>query len=152
MAQIKPEWEEISEFITMAKKIIEKYESEVGHVDPDLLVAYKCINKTKPESRTKLYSMSGQGEPEAFTNTKKYFVTVFHDTWDNMDESNRLLMVYEALQRIDVENPESGKVSGYDLHAKSGMVRTFGVDWETRSDVPNILENRVSLVTEPRVD
>lgn len=152
MAQIKPEWEEIPEFITMAKKLIEKYESELGHVDTNLIVAYKCVNKTKPESRTKNYDMSGQSEPEAFTNTRKYFVKVFHDVWDNMDEKNRLLLVREALLRIDAENPESGKVAGYDLHAQSRMIRTFGVDWETRSDVPNILEDRVDLITEARVD
>jgi len=152
MAQIKPEWEEIPEFITMARKIIEKYESELGHVDPDFIVAYKCINKTKPESRTKNYDMSGQSEPEAFTNTKKYFIKVFHDVWDTMDENNRLLVVLSSLKRIDADNPESGKVTGYDLHDQSFMARTFGVDWVTRSDVPNILDDRVNLVTEPRVD
>ena len=151
MSQIKAEWEEIPEFMTMTEKLIEKYESELGHVDTDSIIAYKCVNKTKPESRTKLYDMSGQSEPQAFTNTKKYFVTVFHDVWDNLDESNRLLLVFSALKRIDSENPESGKVAGCDLHDQSFMARTFGVDWLTRRDVPNILDNRVDLVVEPRV-
>ena len=152
MAQIKPEWEEISEFLNMAKKVIEKYPDEVGHADPDALIAYKCTNKTKPESKTKLYEMKGQAEPEAFTNQKKYFVKMYHDVWDNMDESNRLLLIFSALKRIDAENPESGKVSGCDMHDQSFMARTFGVDWATRSDVPNILNDKIRLITEPKID
>ena len=150
--QIKPEWSEIPEFITEARKLIEKYPDELGHANPDIIAVYKCTNKTKPESRKKMYDLTGQGLPEAFTNTKKYFVKIFHDVWDNMEEANRLLLIKEVLLRIDAENPESGKVAGYDLHAESRMVRTFGVDWETRSDVPNILERRVDLITEAKID
>lgn len=150
--QKTPEWEEIAEFIELAKKLIDHYPGDLSHVDPNLIIAYKCTNKTKPEKKTKLYDMSGQGEPEAFTNTKKYFIKLFYDVWDNMDEKNRLLIVLDALSRVDKEKPESGKVSGYDLHEQAFMARTFGVDWATRSDVPNILENNVRFIQEPIVE
>ncbi len=152
MAQIKPEWEEIPEFIDISRMLIEKYEETLGHVDPDLLIAYKCTNKSKPESRTKLYDMSGQTEPEAFTNTKKYFIKVFHDVWDTMDQKNRQLIVLSALRRIDSESPDSGKVGGYDMHDQAMMIRTFGPDWATRSDVPDIINQTVRLVEEPKID
>jgi hypothetical protein len=149
MPQIKPEYEEMPEFITMARKLIEKYTSEIGHVPINLVAAYKITNKTKPEHKTKLYDMDGCIEPQSFTNTKKYFVTVFHDIWDNMDNKNRQLVVLSALCRIDKDEPESGKVGGYDMHDQSFMARTFGVDWAVRHDVPDILSQTVRLVDEP---
>jgi len=149
MAQIKQLWEEITEFKEMAKKVIDRYEKHLGHVDLSLVIAYKCINKTKPEKKAKLYDMSGQSEPEAFTNTKKYFIKMYHDVWDIMDDNNRLLIVLSALSRIDREEPESGKILGYDLHDQSFMARTFGVDWGIKADVPNILERNVEFIEEP---
>lgn len=150
MAQIKPEWEVISEWDNLMAQVIGKFHFD--HVDPSLVIAYKCINKSKPEGKTKLYDMSGQTEPEAFTNSKKYFVKLFHNVWDVMDQKNRLLIVFSALSRIDKVKPDSGKVSGFDLHDQSFMARTFGVDWATRSDIPNILTDNVRIVEEAKVD
>ena len=69
--QKKPEWEQIAEFDDLAKKVADHYQAELSHITPDildLLIAYKCTNKTKPAKKTKMYDMSGQGEPQAFTN------------------------------------------------------------------------------------
>jgi len=152
MAQIKQEWEIINEWDGLVQKVIEKFPEHFDHVDLSLIIAYKCTNKPMPEGKTKLYDMSGQTEPEAFTNSKKYFVKMFHDVWDIMDDRNRLLIVFSALSRIDKEKPDSGKVSGFDLHDQSFMVRTFGPDWATRSDVPNILTESIRIVEEAKVD
>jgi hypothetical protein len=151
MAQVPPQWEEVPEFVEMGRKIIEKYPDRFSHVNPDWLIAYICINKTRPESKTKLYEMSGQTEPEAFTNSKKYFVKMFHDVWEALPEENRLLLVFSALSRIDKEKPESGKVGGFDLHDQAVMARTFGVDWGLKGGVPNILRQDVDFVEAPIV-
>jgi hypothetical protein len=151
MAQVPPEWEEVTEFNTMVREVVEKYPDRFAHVDPDWLIAYICTNKTKPESKAKLYDMSGQTEPEAFTNSKKYFIKMFHDTWEALPEENRYLIVFSALRRIDKEKPESGKVGGYDLHDDSLMARTFGVDWALRGGVPHILKDDVDFKEEPVV-
>jgi hypothetical protein len=151
MPQIKSEWEEIPEFIEIASKLKEKYPERFDHVNVDLIIAYKCTNKTKPDKKSKLYDMTGQTEPEAFTNPKKYFIKVFHDTWDNLGENNRVAIAFSAMSRISVDDPESGKVEGYDMHDQSFMARTLGVDWQTRADIPNLLRESVNFVSEPIV-
>ena len=123
----------------------------VDHVDIETVIAYKCTNKAKPEAKTRLYDMNGQKEPESLTNSKKYFVKMFHDVWDNMDEKNRLAIVFSALHRIDKESPHSGKVAGFDMHDQSFMVRTLGADWQTRSSIPHLLNDRVEFQDEPVV-
>lgn len=148
MAQVPPEWEEVPDFMNMAKQLIEKYPERFAHVDPDLVVAYICTNKTKPEAKAKLYDMSGESEPEAFTNSKRYFIKMFHDTWEALPEENRLLLVFSALSRVD---RETGKVGGYDLHDQALMARTFGVDWALRGGVPNLLRDDIEFKEEPVV-
>lgn len=148
MAQVAPEWEEVPEYVDYAKQIIEKYPDRFAHIDPSLIVAYICTNKTKPESKAKLYDLSGAQEPEAFTNTKRYFVKMFHDTWEALPEANRLALIFSALERID---RETGKVNGYDLHDQALMARTFGVDWALRGGIPNLLRDEIEFKEEPIV-
>jgi len=149
MPQIKQEWEVIDEWENLVGKVMEKYPEHFAHIDPSLIVAYKCVNKTKPKGKSRNYDMNGQTEPESFTNSKKYFVTLYHDVWEEMTIGNKLLVVFSALSRIDKDKPDSGKVSGFDLHDQSFMARTFGVDWSTRKDVPNILNINIRIVDEP---
>jgi len=152
MAQIPAEWKEVEEWDSYVKQLIEKYPEQLGHVDPTTIIAYKCINKTKPPGKSKSYDMSGQTEPESFTNSKKYFVKMFSDTWDLMDEVNRLWLIFSALKRIDPEKPGSGKVGSFDLHDHAMVIRTAGADWETSSRVPHLLNDNVKFVQEPELD
>ena len=45
MPQIKPLWEEISEFNQLAEKLIEKYPERFGELKISDIVAYGCVNK-----------------------------------------------------------------------------------------------------------
>lgn len=148
MAQVPAEWEEVPEFVDMCRRLVDKYCDRFAHIDPELIIAYICTNKTKPESKAKLYDMSGESEPEAFTNSKKYFIKMFHDTWEALPEENRLLLAFSALSRID---KDTGKVGGYDLHDQALMARTFGVDWAIKGGAPNILRDDVDFREEPIV-
>ncbi len=105
---IRPEWEEDYTFILIAEEIIESNPEDYGHVDASKLTAYKCVNKTPPENYSKLYDLSGESEPEALTNTKRYFVKFFADVWDGMNNPSRILVVESVLRRIPRDN--SGKV------------------------------------------
>ena len=142
MAQIKPQWEEIPEFIQMSEKLVSKYPDRFGHVDVNDIVAYGCINKERPESKSKLYEMSGEPEPENFTNSKKYFVKFFQVDWDNRVDAQKLLLVTSALSRID---PDTGKVGALDYRDQCVMVKTFGTDWQDRGDIPNVLTDSVNF-------
>lgn len=140
MAQIKPEWVEITEFNSMAAKVCEKYPERFSGVDVSSIVAYGCTNKEKPEKKAKLYEMSGEPEPESFTNSKQYFVKFFMSDWEGRTESQKLAIICSALNRIDPNNP--GKILPLDYRDQNVMVRTFGPDWQNR-DLPNLLKDNV---------
>ncbi len=152
MPQIAAEWEEIPDFTTMASRLIEKYPDRFAGVDPDWIIAYGQTNKDRPEGKTKPYEMSGIPEPESFTNSKKYIVKLFMSEWEGRDEKCKLGLVFSALERIDKEHPEKGKVSGYDYKDQATLVRTFGVDWHTRSNLPDLLKEDIEFIEEPLSD
>ena len=140
--QMPPEWEEIAEFSTMAAQLKEKYIERFGEVEIDLIIAYGCTNKDRPEKKAKLYEMSSLPEPESFTSTKQYFVKMYMSDWSAKEDNQKLVLVCSALERIDPANP--GKVGALDYRDQNVMVRTFGVDWPDR-DVPHLLKEDVEF-------
>jgi len=142
MAKAVREWEEIGEYLKLASKLVEKFNDILGHVDTDQVIAYMCTNKERPKGKSKLYEMSSQTEPESFTNTKSYFVKMFKDTWEELDDEGRLAVVFSTLLRVDPEKP--GKLTPNDLQDQAIMVRTFGVDW-FKKKLPNLLTDSVDI-------
>ena len=82
---------------------------------------------------------------KSFVNHDDIRVISHYDT----DGITSASIISRALSRINKDEPESGKVSGYDMHDQSFMARTFGVDWAVRHDVPDILSQTVRMIDEP---
>jgi hypothetical protein len=141
--QIKPKWEEIGEFVQLAAKMVEKYPERFAGIDVNTIVAYGCVNKERPDKKAKLYEMSGETEPESFTNSKVYFVKMFMNDWEGRSEAAKLLIVASALSRIDPQTP--GKVGPLDYRDQNIMVKTFGANWEDRGDVPHLLKDAINF-------
>jgi len=137
-----PQWIEIEEFATMAAKLVEKYPERFGEVDIDKIIAYACVNKDRPEGKSKVYDMSGSVPPESFTNSKTYFVKIFNDVWEKTDEQ-KLALVFSALSRVDPTN--QGKIKPLDYADQEEMVANFGANWHERGDLPNLLGRDVDL-------
>ncbi len=143
MAQIKPEWITLDEFTALAARLVEKYPERYSGVDADQIIAYACTNKDKPERKTRPYDMSGEMEPESFTNSKQYFVKVFKSDWDARTEEQQLTIISSVLERVDVDNP--GKIRSDDHKDQCVMIRTFGIDWQDRNDLPHLLRDDVEF-------
>lgn len=142
MAQIKPEWNESEEFATFAAKLAEKYPERFSEVNVDEIIAYTCMNKDRPEGKSKPYEMSGSTPPESFTNSKTYFVKMFNNVWEQT-RTQKLALVFSALSRIDTSNP--GKVKPLDYSDQEEMVSNFGANWHDRGDLPDLLSGSVDL-------
>lgn len=142
MAQIKPVWVESEDFAEMAGKLVEKYPERFGDIDVDKIIAYTCVNKDRPDGKSKPYDMTGESPPESFTNTKTYFVKMFNDIWERT-RPQKLALVFSALSRIDPSNP--GKVKPLDYSDQEEMVSNFGANWHERSDLPDLLSGDVNF-------
>lgn len=147
--QIPIVWQEIPEFVQMSEKLIEHFPERFGHIESSWLVGYAATNKDKPDGK-KPWDIAGTSAPESFTNSKKYFFKTFMDTWQGRSEESRYWLVFAALERLDRDQPGSGKLRPCDYKDQSVMVRTHGADWENKSNLPHPLNNGVKIVDEAR--
>lgn len=136
----QPQWEEIGEFGKIASRLIEKYPERFAGIDLSRIIAYKCTNKDRPEKNRKNYEITGEVEPESFTNSRSYFVKVYRDIWER-DLAHQTALVFSVLDRIDPEKP--GKIKPLDYVDQEVMVNSFGPSWYEREDLPNVLENGI---------
>jgi len=143
MAQMVAQWQELKEFGIMVARLVDKYPDRFSHVDPNEVIAYACINKDRTETKAKVYDMTAEKEPEAFTNTKRYFVKFFLSDWEGRDETSKLWLVFSALSRIDPETP--GKIGPLDYRDQCIMVRTLGPDWVDKGNLPNLLAANINF-------
>jgi hypothetical protein len=142
MTQIKPQWVEVEEFSDMAVRLAERFPERFSEVDVDQIIAYACVNKDRPEGKSKPYDMTGSTPPESFTNSKTYFVKMFNDVWERT-KPQKLALVFSVLSRIDPTNP--GKVKPLDYSDQEEMVANFGANWHERGDLPDLLGEDVDL-------
>lgn len=144
MAKEKKEWQEISEFSTIAQKLIDKYPEKFAGVDSQYIVCYGVINKDKPATCNKRFSIASGKEPECFTNTKRVFVTFFQSDWDQKTDEQKLWLVYDALRHIDA-GEEPWKILSPDYVDRGEMVRTLGPDWSEKESLPNPLTDKINF-------
>ena len=133
--QVKPEWTHIEEYDVIAEKLCNKFSDRFFHVNPKLIIAYGQDKERDPK-KSRMYQMSGQTEPESFTNEKKYFVKFHMADWISFDEATKACMVFSTLLRIDPEKPESGKLLMNNYKDQSIMVLTFGPYWNNNGKLP----------------
>lgn len=142
--QKKPEYVTLEEWTKIASQLVEAYPAEWGDIDVSKIAAYAILNKDRPEGKAKAYEMTGETEPESFTNTKQYFVKLFKSDWDAQPDEKKVAYVVSALDRIDTENP--GKVlPPFDYRDQNIMVHTYGPNWQNNPDIPNILREKVII-------
>jgi hypothetical protein len=146
MAQVKPDYEVIENFNTMANQIVEKYPDMFYGIDVDKLRCVKITNKERPHAEGKPntpWSVVSVKMPMRLDCPYAWYITIHHNDWDEMDTSHKLLLVADILQDIPKDG-EEGKVVPCDVKGHAAMFRTFkSIDYLTDADVPNILEEDI---------
>lgn len=145
--QVKPTWTHIEEYDVIVEKILNKYPDRFSHIDPKWIIAYGQ-DKARDAKKAKIYQMSGQSEPESFTNDKKYFIKYHLADWESLDSAAKNAHVFSALLRIDPEKPDSGKPLQNGYKDQDIMVSTFGPYWFNNDSLPDLLRDNVQFKDE----
>ena len=142
MAQIKPEYEVVDEFNTIATKIVEKHPNIFNGIKVDEIRCYAITNKERPEKK-KTWEVKAVAHPVRIDCPYGWYAVVYSQDWEEMDEKHKALMVSAILCSIG----EEGKVNPFDLKDYGVLVRTFGPDYLDKADIPDILKDNVDWVT-----
>lgn len=141
MPQVKPEYEIVSEFSTLAQGLKAKYPDIFGSIDLDTI---KCVGITNKERKPgkRMWESKPVAMPVKMDCPYAYYIVVYMKDWVELDETYRLLLVADALCSIPSADDE-GKILQPDMKDFSIMLRTFGVDYMDKQGSPNLLKDNV---------
>ena len=142
MANVKTEYTENTEAAAIASQLVEKYPEVFGALDVANITFRRIMNKERNEKK-KYWEVKSVPFPVRIDCPHGYYITMYNQDWAEMDESHRALLVAEALHTIPTEQDKEGKLNTFDIKTFGNMVRTFGVDFMDKSDVPNLLKDTV---------
>lgn len=141
MAQVEPVYDEIPEFADIADKLIAKYPSEFGNIDVAKIACVGITNKTRGEKKKQIWDIRPIRPPVSMFCPKEYIVVFFQHDWDSLGDVHRSLIVADVLCSIPPDG--KGTIQPMDYKDHSKMLRTFGVDYMDRNDVPDILSKDI---------
>lgn len=140
MPQVKPEYEVIEEFKTIALKLLEKYPDVLDGINPNLLRCVGVTNKDPKEGKP-LFELQQVRYPQRLDLPYDFYVVVNMHDWQTFDESHQAALIFDVL--CSVSRDGDGKVVPFDLKDHSVVVRSLGVDYMLRPDIPNILTDNI---------
>lgn len=139
MAQVDPVYQEIPEFLQIADKLIEAHPDLFANIDVATIACCGITNKDRSEKKTQLWELKAIKPPISLFCPKSYVVVFFQKDWDSLSEKHRHLITADVLCSIPPGG--GGDIKPMDYKDHSVMLRTFGVDYMNRSDVPDLLSD-----------
>lgn len=150
MAQQKPEYEEIEDFNEYIVELVEKYPEMFPGANAEEyssnIKAFGLINKPFKDGKDPVERIYGIADPVRKVCEVSYIVSVYQEVWDAMSEKHRAALVMSALRRIPTDATSEGKLTPLDYKDDGAMVRTLGVDYLDRDDIPDLLNDDVEWV------
>lgn len=139
MARKKREFVESAELYDLATRIIDKYEF-LDHINPDKIYFAFCTDESSKKAKPLIMGNISSELAQKVSNSK-YQIAFYMDKWNDWDEETQLIMLFKALYSISEDF--DGKLRKLDPMDPYVILKTFGLDWNFRDDLPNILEDDV---------
>lgn len=141
MSQIKPEYEPLKEFRTIAEKLVSLHPSVLDGVKPESITCYSLTNKD-PKDGKDPFSIKAVDYPLRLDCPFDYYIIINGKAWDDLSMNHKAAMVMKILCSIDKEEP--GKLVPYDLKDHAVLNRTLGPDYLQSPTLPNLLEDTIN--------
>lgn len=147
--QVKPEYEEITEFNDIAIQLINKFPEVFPNVDAeDFMSKIKCVGITNKERKDEgeRAKIEGITMPKRMFSEAAYVITLYSQDWNEMAKKHKASLVMNMLRRIPLDAESEGKVNPLDFKDDGMLVRTLGADYMDRDDIPDLLDEDVKWV------
>lgn len=133
----KYEWIDMKDAMDIAISLTEKYKDNFGHIDACRLRFIALTDQQQTKDGCKIWNFNSLPDPLNEIFGIDIVVTINFDSWSNLDDKARAIVVASMLSCIDWKERLVSK--GYDLRDSKSMIINFGVDYENNPDVPDIL-------------
>ena len=119
---------------------MEKYPEVLDGINPTLVRCVAVTNKDPKEGKP-LWEIRPVPMPIRLDCPYDYYVIVNSADWSTYDEKHQALLAMDILCSLSREG--DGKVVPFDMKDHSVMLRTVGVDYMKRADVPDIIKDQI---------
>jgi hypothetical protein len=141
MSNTPNQYEELNDFNQIAERLLDRYPEIFSDRKIDKIAAVSLLNKDRSEKKKQIWEIKPVVPPITLFCHKEYVVTFYASDWISMSDEHKALAVADVLLSISSEG--QGKTVPFDLKDHSVMLRTFGVDYLSRPDIPNILDRNI---------
>jgi len=144
MSKVTPIYEVESEMDEIVKALVEKYPDVFSAVRTDDVRGYVITNKPRPDTKEPEVSISGASGVFAYINPFKYVIVAYASDWVSWTRNQKIINVAKAIKRISEDG--NGKLVRFDEMNHRCFLLTFGIGYEEKPDLVNILEEDVKWV------
>lgn len=147
MPNIRPEYEQVNEFPSIASSLVAKYPDIFPGVEIDKMRCVAITNKERGEDK-KLWEIRAVPMPIRMDCPYAYYVILFMSDWVNLSTKHRQLLVSDILCAIPADG-EEGKIIQPDMKDFAVMLRTFGVDYlqKPADELTDLINDTVKWIT-----
>lgn len=144
MARTNLEYVEAQAVREMAEKLIERYPSQLGHIDVEDVYFAFCISK-KPKNSQPVQLASVRKPLTRKVTTRPYQIAIFRDTWEGWNQTQQALQLLHALYAISPDG--DGIFRTQDVHDFFPFVAALGPQWQHMDpdSLPNPLKEKVNF-------
>lgn len=146
MAKDKPDYEVNDEFSTMAKQIVSRFPDKFAGIDVDKICCVTVVNKdrkqTIPETKD-IWKTEAVKMPMKLHNPFNWYVTVWHNDWEELEEKNKLALVAAILHSVSNDADNEGKVVPCDTKGYYSIFATLGLNYLHSDDIPHLLNDTI---------
>ena len=144
MARTMLEYIEAGVVREMAETLIERYPSQLGHIDVEDVYFAFCVSK-KPKNSVAVQLASVRKPLTRKVTTRPYQIAIFRDTWEGWTETQQALQLLHALYAISPDG--DGIFRTQDVHDFYPFVAALGPQWEHMDPegLPNPLKDKIKF-------
>lgn len=146
MAQQRPHYEVNDEWNDMAAKLVAKYPEKFNEIEVGKICCVNVTNKTRKEKEghaERIWRVDAVKMPMAIHCPYGWYLTLFSDDWDNLEEKHKLALVADMLHSIPSGEDHDGRVNPCDTKGYHSVFNTLGIDYLIDPDIPHLLDDEV---------
>lgn len=133
-----------------ARKVAKRY---FGFINPEDVFVVRDIYSMKHRKIATIGPISPMYEPFFPPESAGGLLIVIRDcNWRKLHKNARRMVLYHEYMHIAPEDNEKRLDAGYkyvlvrhDLEEFYALIKTYGVGWLTRRDLPNIMKEKINL-------
>ena len=142
--KVVAKYEQCVEIEEIIVKLKEKYPDVFAAVIPTEIRAFEITNKQRSPNKPAEISIFGASGVFGVISPVKYILVAYSDDWCNWETNVQIVNVAKAIKRISLDG--NGKLNRFDEMNHKSFILTFGLGYEDKQDIPNILTENVNWV------